>query len=275
LEAGRRPLTLEEMERLQGILIGDNRFVAIGPRTDGVFLGERDRDGNPIPEFIGARPQDLRDLLDGLFAANARMAKGHLDPVIQAAAIAFGFVYVHPLEDGNGRIHRCLIHQVLAERDFSPPGLVFPVSSVMADRLAEYQATLHAHTAPLMPYIEWVPTAQRNVEVVNETADLYRYFDCTGAAEFLYSCVERTVKEDLPSEIDYLRCHDLAMREVMDLVALPDRIAGDFIMFVRQNKGTLPRRRREGEFAKLTDDEVHSLEQAVNRAFKGYEEVHR
>ncbi|HIP51694.1 MAG TPA: hypothetical protein EYG94_06355 [Campylobacterales bacterium] len=30
--------------------------------------------------------------------------------------IAFSFVYIHPLEDGNGRIHRYLIHHVLAER---------------------------------------------------------------------------------------------------------------------------------------------------------------
>jgi Fic family protein len=39
-----------------------------------------------------------------------------------AAATAFGFVYVHPFQDGNGRIHRCLVHHVLAERKFTPPG---------------------------------------------------------------------------------------------------------------------------------------------------------
>jgi hypothetical protein len=255
------------MERLQGILIGDNRFIAIGPRKDGVFLGERDREGNPLPEFIGARPHDLIGLLTGLFAANERMTRGQLDPVLQAAAGAFGFVYIHPLEDGNGRIHRCLIHQILAERGFSPSGMVFPVSSVMADRLADYQATLQAHTTPLMSNIEWEPTARRNVQVLNETVDLYRYYDCTKEAEFLYSCVERTVTEDLPNEIKYLRSHDLAMRDVMELVAMPDRLAADFIMFVRQNKGKLPKRRREGEFSKLTDDEVLKLEQVVHQAF--------
>jgi hypothetical protein len=100
-------------------------------------------------------------------------------------ATAFGFVYVHPFEDGNGCLHRCLIHQVLAERKFTPPGMVFPVSSVMLDRIENYRDTLRAHSSPLMNFIDWRPTARRNVEVLNDTADLYRYFDCTDNAEFL------------------------------------------------------------------------------------------
>jgi hypothetical protein len=37
----------------------------------------------------------------------------------------------------------------------------------------------------------------RNVRVLNPTADPYRHFDCTEAAEFLYSCVRRTVARHL------------------------------------------------------------------------------
>jgi hypothetical protein len=64
-----------------------------------------------------------------------------------------------------------------------------------------------------MPFIEWRPTSDRNVEILNETADLYRYFDCTEAAEFLYACMQRTVEHDLPREIDYLQRHDEALRQ--------------------------------------------------------------
>lgn len=56
-----------------------------------------------------------------------------------------------------------------------------------------------------MRLIDWRPTPQRNVEVPNDTADLYRYFDCTETTEFLYACVQRTVQFDLPREIDFLR----------------------------------------------------------------------
>lgn len=272
LQAGKNRLTLDEILRLERVLIEDTRFVRAGLRPDGVFLGERDHHGDPLPEFIGARPGDLDTLMGGLLEANERMRDDGIDPVLKAAATAFGFVYVHPFQDGNGRMHRCLIHHVLAERKFTPPGMVFPVSSVMLDRIDDYRATLQAHSGPLMPFIEWRPTPERNVEVLNETADLYRYFDCTDAAEFLYACVARTVEHDLPREIDYLRRHDEATRRIMDTVEMPDRVAQNLVMFIRQNKGTLPGKRREFEFKQLRQEEVTLIEGIVNEAFEGFDQ---
>lgn len=109
--------------------------------------------------------------------------------------------------------------------------------------------------------------------MLNDTADLYRYFDCTHAAEFLYACVLRTVEEDLPREIDYLRRHDGAMRAIMNTVELPDRLAENLIMFIRQNHGSLPKRMREREFRELTDQEVTTLEDVVRDSFAGFDYV--
>ena len=155
LQAGKNALTLEEIIRLHSVLIEDTRFVFPGLRPDGVFLGERDHLGDPLPEFIGARPWNLDSLCAALLAVNKCMGDYGLDPVLQAAATAFGFVYIHPFQDGNGRVHRCLIHHVLAERKYTPLGMVFPVSSVMLDRIDEYREMLQAHSAPLMNFIEW------------------------------------------------------------------------------------------------------------------------
>ena len=270
LQAGKNKLTLDEIVRLQGVLIEDQRFVRVGLRPDGVFMGEGDHNGEPLPEFIGARPSDLEDLMTEMLETNDRMSADDVDPILQAAATAFGFIYVHPFQDGNGRLHRCMVHHVLAERRFTPPGMVFPVSSVMFDRIDEYRKTLQSHSGPLMSFIEWRPTPERNVEVLNDTADLYRYFDATEAAEFLYACVKRTVEQDLPREIDYLRRHDEALRRIMNAVEMPDWVAENLLMFIRQNKGKLPKRRRTGEFEKLTDVEVASLEAFVGEAFEGF-----
>jgi hypothetical protein len=270
MQAGKNPLTLDEILRLQRVLIEDARFVRPGLRPDGVFLGERDHFGDPLPEFIGARPDNLVSLMAGLIEANDRMRADGIDPVLKAASSAFGFVYIHPFQDGNGRMHRCLIHHVLAERKFTPPGMVFPVSSVMLDRIDGYRAALQAHSGPLMPFIEWRPTAERNVEVLNETADLYRYFDCTAEAEFLYACVRRTVNEDLPREIDYLRRHDEALRRIMDMVEMPNRMAENLVLYIRQNNGSLSKRRREGEFKQLTGEEVAVIEGIVQEEFQGF-----
>lgn len=273
LQAGKHELTLEEIVRLHGVLIEDTRFVFPGLRPDGVFLGERDHLGDPLPEFIGARPQDLQDLCAGLLTANTRMRADEVDPILQATATAFGFVYIHPFQDGNGRVHRCLIHHVLAERKYTPPGMVFPVSSVMLDRIDDYRTTLQGHSGPLMDFIEWRPTADRNVEVRNDTADLYRYFDCTDEAEFLYACVRRTVEHDLPKEIDYLRRHDEAMARIMGMVEMPDRLAQNLILFIRQNGGALSKSKREKDFSALTDGEIHGLEHIVQEVFEGFDET--
>lgn len=267
LQAGKNSITLDELNRLHGVLIEDTRFIREGVRPDGVFLGERDHDGNPLPEFIGARPDDLAALLGGMLATNDRMRRDGIDPVLQATATAFGFVYMHPYQDGNGRLHRCLIHHVLAERKFTPAGIVFPVSSVMLDRIDDYGDTLRGHSGPLMPYIDWNPTLDRNVEVLNDTADLYRYFDCTAEATFLYGCVARTVEHDLPKEIDYLRRHDEAQRRIMETVEMPDRLAQDLIMFIHQNGGRLPKKRRERELAALSDREVANIEAICGEVF--------
>jgi hypothetical protein len=210
--------------------------------------------------------------MTGLYECNDRMRSADVDAVLLATAIAFGFVYIHPLADGNGRLHRCLIHHVLAERKFTPPGMVFPVSSVMLDRIEDYRDTLRAHSAPLMPFIDWKVTADQNVDVTNDTADLYRYFDCTAEAEFLYACVQRTVEHDLPREIDYLRRHDAALQRIMNTVEMPDRLAQSLVLFIRQNNNRLGRRRRESEFEKLTDKEVAAIEAIVTEEFDGYEE---
>jgi hypothetical protein len=271
LEAGRRPLNQTEIYRLHRILIGDDRFTEIGYRTGEIFLGERDFNNDPLPEFIGARHEDIPALMTALNQCNNRLRPSEIDAVLQAAIIAFGFVYIHPLADGNGRLHRCLIHHVLAERKFTPPGMVFPVSSVMLDRIDEYRRTLQANSGPLMEFIEWRSSPAKNVEVTNDTVDLYRYFDCTAEAEFLYDCVARTVDHDLPREILYIRSNDAALRGIMNMIEMPDRLAQDLVMHIRQNAGRLSNRRRTGIFDKLTDDEVAQAEEIVGAAFAEYE----
>lgn len=95
-EAGRRPINLDELLRLQVIVIGDARFVRMGLRQEGVFIGEHDRDSRmPLPDHMSARPEDLPSLINGMVAFDRGPAQ-RLDAVIAAAVLAFGFVYVHP-----------------------------------------------------------------------------------------------------------------------------------------------------------------------------------
>ena len=266
-EAGRAPLDESELLRLQRIVIGDARFVKLGLRTEGGFVGEHDRETQrPIPAHVSARPEDLSSLVTGLIAFD-HAAESELDPVIAAAVLSFGFVYIHPFEDGNGRIHRYLMHHVLARSGFNPPGVHFPVSAAILDGIDEYRRVLESYSERLLPVIAWEPTAQGNVSVLNDTADFYRFFDATPHAEFLYACVRKTIEEDLPNETSFLKNFDRFRAGVATLLDMPERTLNNLFGFLRQNGGRLSKRARENEFAMLTQDEVEKIEHLYSASF--------
>jgi hypothetical protein len=268
-EAGRMPLDESELLRLQRIVIGDVRFVRLGLRAEGGFVGEHDRETlRPIPVHISARPEDLSSLIRGLIAFD-RTAESELDPVIAAAVLAFGFVYIHPFEDGNGRIHRYLMHHVLARCGFNPPGMHFPVSAAILESIGEYRRVLESYSGRLLPVISWEPTAQGNARVLNDTGDFYRFFDATPHAEFLYACVRKTIEEDLPNETSFLMNFDQFRSGVANIVDMPERTLNNLFGFLRQNGGRLSERATKNEFAALTPDEVAKIEQLYAVSFQG------
>jgi hypothetical protein len=87
--------------------------------------------------------------LQGKFLTPACAMGGRLP----SKQIAFCFVYVHPFEDGNGRLHRYIIHHVLAERRYNPAGIVFPVSAAILDQIDRYRARLESYSPRLLPHL--------------------------------------------------------------------------------------------------------------------------
>jgi hypothetical protein len=187
--------------------------------------------------------------------------------VIAAAVLAFGFVYVHPFEDGNGRIHRYLIHHVLAQRGFNPAGVLFPVSAAILERIGDYRGVLESYSRRLLPAIEWEPSGGGNLRVLNDTTDFYRFFDATPHAEFLYGCVRKTIEEDLPNETAFLRKYDRFRAAVIIVADMPDTTIDLLFRFLQQGEGRLSKRAREREFAALTDAEARDLEESYREIF--------
>lgn len=268
-QAGLHPLTVEEFLRLQTIVISDQRFVKMGLRKEGGFIGLHDRDtSSPIPDHISARWQDVPCLLQGIIDADTSMQKENiLDPVIAAAMIAFGFVFIHPFTDGNGRIHRYLVHHVLAEQGFFPKGIIFPISAVILECINEYREVLESYSRPRLKHIKWRGTPDGNVEVLNETINLYRYFDATNQAEFLYDCVVKTIEYMLPEEIRYLERYDRMKVAILERFDMPGHTVDLLIRFLYQNEGILSKRARGKEFQALSDKEVSELEALYEEIF--------
>lgn len=57
----------------------------------------------------------------------------------------------------------------------------------------------------------------------------------------------------------------------MNTVEMPDRLAENLVLCIRQNGGTLSRNRREGEFRALHEPEVGQIEAIVREVFDGFE----
>jgi Fic/DOC family len=261
-QAGSKSLDKEELLRLQHIVIENSRFLKMGFRTEGGFVGEHDRStGEPIPEHISAKPQDVESLIDGLLATCKKLEDTEFNAVLAATKIAFGFVYIHPYQDGNGRIHRYLIHHILAKMQFTQQGIIFPISASILNHIDDYRNVLESYSHPLLDFIEWEYTKSNNVNVLNDTIDFYRYFDATKQAEFLYDCVNDTIVNIIPQEVDYLQKYDKMKDYLDDSFQMPDKTVAMIIRFLEQNNGKFSKRALEKEFSALTTEEVQDIEE--------------
>lgn len=270
-QAGSKPLSNEEFLRLQQLVIENDRFVKMGFRDQGGFVGEHDRTtGEPIPAHISARHQDIMQLMNGLIATNDRLQESEYDAVLAAAMIAFGFVFIHPYADGNGRIHRYIIHHILSRKGLTQQGIIFPVSASILDHIQDYQKVLEAYSHPLLDLIEWKTTSDNNVEVLNETIDLYRYFDATESAEFLYDCVSDTIVNIIPNEVKYLKHYDDFKRYLDDEFEMPDKMVALLVRFLEQGEGKISKRTREKEFALLDEAEILNIEATFQEIFTSH-----
>lgn len=248
--------------------IVDPRFQESDYRKVQNYVGESVSWQREKVHFACPKPEDLDSLMGGLIAAHERMDNGGVPPVVHAAAIAYGFVFLHPFEDGNGRIHRFLIHNILARRGFTPEGIMFPVSASMLKNPAEYDASLEAFSRPLMPLVEYSLDENGRMTVENDTAKWYAYIDMTAQVESLFRFVERTIDTELIEELSFLARYDATKKAIRDIVDMPDRRIDLFIRFCLQTHGRLSDRKRRGQFNFLSDNEVARMEQAVREAYQ-------
>ena len=259
----RKPQLIEVQNR-----IVDERFLDTDYRSDQNYVGEAVAWQKERIHFACPKPEDINDLMDGLTTAHERMNTGKLSAVIQAAVVAYGFVFLHPFKDGNGRIHRFLIHNILARRHFTPADIMFPISAVMLKNSTDYDASLEAFSRLLMPLVEYSLDRDGHMTVHNDTAVWYRYIDMTSQAESLFRFIDETIETELVSELAFLANYDRAKKAIQEIVDMPDRQIDLFIRFCLQNNGQLAGRKRTNYFEFLTGKEIIRMEQAVQSSYK-------
>ena len=259
-------LRKQKLIELQNEIV-DSRFRESDYRKTQNYVGEAVGLQRQRIHFACPKPEDLADLIDGLEAAHLRMERGKVSAVVHAAAIAYGFVFLHPFEDGNGRIHRFLVHNILARREFTPPGLIVPVSAAMLENSSDYDASLEAFSRRLMPLVDYTLDEINRMTVRNDTAIWYRYIDMTPQAEALFRFIKRAIDTELTDELAFLKNYDAAKNSIKEIVDMPDRQIDLFIRFCLQNSGRLSKRKHASHFDFLTNEEISAMEQATQSAY--------
>lgn len=155
-----------------------------------------------------------------------------------------------------------VFHHVLAKMNFTPAEILFPISAVMLRNAFGYAAVLEEFSSSVLPFIDYDLSAAGTMNVNNDTARHYRYWDATAFAEYLHECIRETIRKDLNEELAFLARFDQALKAAKEIVDMPNQKASLLVRMILQNKGNLSKTKRE-MFAELTDGEISKIEIAI------------
>ena len=256
----------KNLTALQNAIV-DKRFAAPRFRDFQNYIGQATLQYGEIFHYICPPPQYVQSLMHGLKETEDKSTGSNA--IIRAAIIAFGFVFIHPFEDGNGRIHRFLIHDILTRDGIVQPGLIIPVSAHMINHLSDYDQALENFSKPLMQRIMYSSSVKGEVSVNNavEIESYFRYPDLTYQSIYLAKTITAAILQDMTNELTFLERYDEVKKDIQNLVDMPDKDINNIIIFLHQNKGGFPQRRKNN-FPKLTDDEFWEMERIYKEIFK-------
>lgn len=119
-----------------------------------------------------------------------------------------------------------------------------------------------------MSLAEYTLDGQGRINASNNPFRLYAFMDMTAQAEALFQFLEKTVGTELVEELNFLESYDRTKSAIQRIVDLPDQKIDLFIRFCLQNKGRLSTRKRASHFDMLTDEEIASMEDALQVAYR-------
>ncbi len=276
------PLSDASLQMLQGGILGDS-VMRVGLRRSPVFVGQSSIHGD-IVHYIAPHFEDVARMRDGLIEFE-RATRGQ-EALVRAAAIAFGFVYLHPMSDGNGRIHRFLINDTLQRDGAVPDGVILPVSASITNNREfgrGYERALESFSRPFMhryadayrfgALITFSDGVNSNL-IFDEYPDAncaWRYPDLTEHATYTARLVAHTIHTEMAEEARVLLKFQLALRRLKDVMEMPDTDAGRIIRSLKDNcwqvSGKLQR-----EYPQLKNKLLAlRMVEAVQSAFEGRE----
>lgn len=261
-----RQLTEDYMVDLQNATVSNVFVQAASFRTEQNYLSNGLRGALGVT-YIPPAPELARNLVTELMAF-ANSADTDVHPIMLAAVVSFGFVFIHPFMDGNGRLSRFLFHQVLCQQGALNDGLLLPVSAVLKQDEAGYKAVLENWSATTRPFwrVEWLDGERYHFDFQGHDS-LYRYWDATACVEFMFLAVEQALKTKLVQESDYLMHYDAVYQQVDSEFDVAAKDLASLVMHCLQQNGRISANRRK-QFRHSVPAEVFDAIEAAHKALK-------
>jgi hypothetical protein len=164
--------------------------------------------------YVPPPPEIAADLMQHMMRL-ANEAPKLTNPVVAATLSSFGFVFIHPFMDGNGRISRFLFHKALCDSGQLPDGLLLPVSVAMKKHEKDYLSALQSYSKQARQCWQvGVLGGGQFDETFLATDAIYRYWDATQCVEFGFAMAEEALEHHLYSEVRLLQVYDQVKRVV-------------------------------------------------------------
>lgn len=265
----RRPLDEEYLVELQQATVSNPLDRAEA------FRHEQNRLQGPLRGASGVTyvppPPDVARALMAELMDFANVMAPSVEPLVAAAVVSFGFVFIHPFMDGNGRLSRFLYHHALCRAGALRDGLILPVSVAMKKHEHEYLQALQSYSRPLRErwQVTWLDDA-RYVFDYRGDADfgVYRYWDATPCVEFACRMAEQALDIELRQETEYLARHDAVTRKVNEAYDLRGSDVAVLVTGALDNGGVISQRRRDQFRNTVPEAAFDFIERAAREALE-------
>lgn len=223
-------------------------------------FGEMDEDVH----FVGCPAKHLQSMMHGLLEMHDQMMLDNKIPsLIHAAIVSFAEVYLHPFEDGNGRIHRYLIHDVMRQRE-PDHQFIIPISAAILKNEKEYDAVLESISTPLMAMLDYHFDADKKVVINNDIDYMYRYPDFTDHVVFVYEMMNTAISEELLQEIVLLLTFDTIKSAMNKQADIPNGKLDTLVSIIISNAGRVSKAKKPIFMSYFNELQINEIElQAV------------
>lgn len=258
-----RPLTETYLSDLQSATITNPFDRAACFRHEQNWLRQGGLRGAAGISYVPPTPESLGRLMpDFLEMANALPRQ--VDPLVAAAVSSFGFVFLHPFMDGNGRLSRFLFHDALCRSGELQDGMVLPVSIAMKRHEMAYLKALKSFSTPARALwsVSWIDEDQFTFDFKGSEA-IYRFWDATPCVEFGLRMAEEALAVDLVQEVEFLAKFDLIRRALDEQFDLRSNDQHLLILSALQNNGIISKHRRKQLAGRVPDEVFAFIESAV------------